>query len=464
MMLGDQSDGWIQSFGYLTLLGLAAALWWGTQNSTATLPLLAGALVFFNPTTFYWGHSVRAYGLAALLAVLFFGAMWRLLESPTGRRLGLTIFVAILNVQASYQNAPLLLAISLGAVAVTAVRRHWIQCAFLLLPGFLAALSLLIHLPAILYVQKWNIMIRQKFGIAWVWERMSEALGSAGSLYVWLWVALVVGLGTLAVRCWLREGTPGFERVEVREVSYSFISIALATPIVFGFILHVGYPTQEWYYISFMCLVAAALDFGFSSWLRATPIRTGRIVLAVVIASGSLSTLWERAQVRRTNVDLVAAKVRAESTPRDLIIVRPFYCGMVFQHYYRGSTPWMTIPPIAWSELHNCYDSVKHYLEVNEPMGSTIERIATTLKAGGRVWFVGGIQFLQAGAKPPASPPAPHPQFGWSDEVYSTIWGLQVGYFVQNHATAAGVVPVPCDHPVQKFEDLQLVQVSGWRE
>lgn len=464
MALGDTSDTWIQSLGYLSAAGLAPALWWSTRCPARTLPVLAVALIYFNPTIFYWGHSVRAYGLAAILAVLFFGALWRLLERPSLRMFMLASVIAILNAQASYQNAPLLLAVSLSAVAIAGLRRQWRLAALLLLPGFLAALSLLFHLGAIRYVQQWNIMIRQSFGVAWVGERMAEAFGSAGMAFVGLWIVLFVALGVLAVWHWKREGRAGFEKEAVRAVSYSFLAAAFALGIVVVFILHVGYPTQEWYYMGFMCLVATALEFGFAPLGTRPAMRLARLAVALLVIAGSVSTMWTRAHVRRSNVDLIAAKLRTESTPRDLILVRPFYCGMVFQHYYRGSTPWTTIPPIEWGEMHNCYDTVRQYLNLNEPMGPTLELIAATLRGGGRVWFVGGVQLPEPNTLPPASPPAPHPEYGWSDEIYSLIWGLQVGHFIKQHAATARVHEIQTDGPVQRFENLPLVEVSGWRQ
>jgi hypothetical protein len=372
--------------------------------------------------------------------------------------------IAVLAAQASYQNAPLILATSLGAAAVTMLRRKWVCGGLVFLPGFLAALSLLIHSRAIADVQDWNIMIRQEFGFGWIWRQMGDALGSAGPAFVWLWVLLGLAVAVLVVYSWQRQGWEGLEREEFRAAIYSFVTIVLATGLVFVFVRRVGYPTQEWYYVPFMALVACAMERAFSSLLPDVRFRIARLGVAVLIVAGSLSTLWERAHLRRTNMDLLVAKLRTEATPNDLIIVRPFYCGIGFQYYYKGSTPWMTLPPIAYSEVHNAYENVKPYLLQSEPMGPVFERLAKTLRAGGRVWFVGGIQFLQPNQRPPASPPAPHPQYGWSDEMYTAIWGLQVGYFVQNHVTAASAVSVPCAQPVQKFENLPLVQVSGWRE
>jgi hypothetical protein len=463
ILLGDRSDGWLQNWGWITVLGLAFALWWATRGPARSAPVLALALTFFNPTMYYWGHSVRAYGIAAVLVVLLFGALWRLLERPTRKALGLACVLAILNAQACYQNAPLILAISLAGAGIAAARRLWARAGLMLAPGFVSALSMLIHLDAIRDVQDWNILIRQEVGFGLVWERMGAALGSAGGGFTWVWVALAVGLSVWTALLWRRIGREGIEAIEVRASTFSFATIFLTFVIVFGFVLHVRYPTQEWYYAPFMCLVAAALELGFSPLMTHMLFRIARVALAILLMAASVSPMWERAHLRRTNMDLLAARLRAESTPRDLIVVTPFYCGIGFQYYYQGSTPWMTLPPIAWSEVHNAYENVKPYLLQNEPLGSTIERIGATLRGGGRVFFLGGLRIPPAGTLPPASPPAPHPEYGWSDEMYTQIWSLQVGYFIKQHAAAARVHEIKTDGPVQRFENLPLVEVSGWR-
>ena len=464
ILVGGAGDDWMHAWGLVALLGMAAALWWSTRGPVSAVPLLSGALLLFNPTVFYWGSSLRAYGLAAILVILLFGAVWQLVERPTPRAFALAIGLSILNAQATYQNASLILAVCVSAAVVAAIRGFWVRSGLALGVGLAGALSLLLHYRAIQHVQEWNVLIRQELDFSWFIGRAADAFGSAGWGLVWLWVLLAAGMGTLAIYLGVRAGKEAGQREECRASLYAFVCVVVATVALLLFNKHAGYPTQEWYYIPFMALVACALEFSLGLWLRVEKVRIARVVVAAIVVVASLSSLGQRAQVRRTNMDLLVARLKAEAIPRDLILVSPFYCGIGFQYYYRGNVPWLTIPPIPHEEVHNAYEQVKPYMMQSEPMRPVLEQVTATLRAGGRLWFVGGLRLPPEGTVPPPSPPAPHPQFGWSDEMYSQIWCLQVGHYVQTHATTARVVAVTEDQPVQKWEHLPLIEVSGWRE
>jgi hypothetical protein len=80
------------------------------------------------------------------------------------------------------------------------------------------------------------------------------------------------------------------------------------------------------------------------------------------------------------------------------------------------------------------------------------------------MWVVGPISFPPAGMLPPEIPPAPHPEWGWSESPYTTAWLLQAGIFIQQHATAVGQVPIVSPGPVNEYENLPMILVvQGWR-
>lgn len=456
--VGGAGDDWLHLWGWVPIFGIAAALWWSTRGPVATLPLLGAALLLFNPTMYYWGSSLRAYGIAALLIILLFGAVWRLVERPTRGLFALAAVLSVLNAQATYQNASLIFSVCVAGALVAALQRLWVRSALALGVGLAGALSLLVHYRAIQHVHDWNVLIRSDLAYSWFLERAAEALGSAGWGSVWWWVALMLGVLVLGLRA-ARDASDEGGRMAV----FSATAIAVATVALLLFNKRAGYPTQEWYYIPYMGLVVCAVEFAVAPWLRWEKVRIARLALALLVIGASLPALTAQSKVRRTNLDLLIARLKTEATPRDLILVSPFYCGIGFQYYYRGSVPWETIPPIPHSEVHNAYENVKPYMMRENPMQPLVERIAATLRSGGKMWFVGGLRIPPDGTLPPASPPAPHPEFGWSDELYSQIWGMQIGYFIKQRAATATVHEIKTDGPVQRFENLPLVEVSGWR-
>lgn len=461
--IGGAGDDWLHLWGWVPIFGIMGALWW-TACSGRSLPLLSGALLLFNPTMYYWGSSLRAYGIAALLIIVLFGAVWRLVERPTRGMFVIAAVLSVLNAQATYQNASLIFSVCVAGAVVAGLRKMWARSALALGVGLAGALSLLIHYRAIQHVHDWNVLIRSDLAYSWFLERAAEALGSAGWGFVWLWVALMVGVIALAITLAARAGAQVGDMEENRRAVFSATAIVIASIALLLFNKRAGYPTQEWYYIPFMGFLVCAMEFAVASWMRSGKMRLVRLATAILIIAANMPALLERSRVRRTNMDLVVARVKTEATPRDLILVSPFYCGIGFQYYYRGGVPWETIPPIPHPEVHNAYENVKPYMMRENPMQPLAERIAATLQSGGKLWFVGGLRLPPDGTLPPASPPAPHPEYGWSDEMYSQIWGMQIGYFIKQRAAAARVHEIKTDGPVQRFENLPLVEISGWRQ
>src|SRR5438093_7059811 len=98
-------DGWIRLFGTLVFLAIIPSLLLTCRVLTGRLPLLAPALVLFNPTIFYFGSSLRAYGLAVLLIVPCCAAFWRVARNPTRRNVAASAALAFLSCHSSYQNS-----------------------------------------------------------------------------------------------------------------------------------------------------------------------------------------------------------------------------------------------------------------------------------------------------------------------------------------------------------------------
>jgi hypothetical protein len=93
-----------------------------------------------------------------------------------------------------------------------------------------------------------------------------------------------------------------------------------------------------------------------------------------------------------------------------------------------------------------------------------IERIRDTLKAGNRVWLIGGLPRPPSGTRVPTLPAAPLGEAGWSGQAYETCWGMQIARFLQEHALQVERVAVETRQPVNPFEDVPLFVISKWRD
>jgi hypothetical protein len=191
-----------------------------------------------------------------------------------------------------------------------------------------------------------------------------------------------------------------------------------------------------------------------------------RLAVGTVLACLWFPWAWGNVEERLTNIDLVAEKIESTARSGDFIVINPWEPSITFQRYYKGDTPWMTVPPFPFTKIHR-FDEVKKAMMMPDPadaVAPVISRMEATLRAGGRVWLIGGAQFIPAGATPLALPPAPQSRYGWQNIAYYEMWSEDVGYFLQTHAVNASIVDVPTGGPVSEYESPPLVVVSGWRE
>jgi hypothetical protein len=179
--------------------------------------------------------------------------------------------------------------------------------------------------------------------------------------------------------------------------------------------------------------------------------------IAVPCAYGLVSS-------RLTNVDLLARRLTAEAAPGDFIIVAPWYCGITFDRYYKGSAAWSTLPPLKDHSLHR-YDLLRAQLQNRDAIQPVLGQIAATLRAGNKVWVAGHMIIFRAGTPPPDSlPPAPLPGSGWGDAPYHRTWLAQVSCYLGEHSCQLDRVYSSVAGEVNPNEDLDLVQASGWQQ
>jgi hypothetical protein len=248
-----------------------------------------------------------------------------------------------------------------------------------------------------------------------------------------------------------------------RDVALFCLTILLVgIPAYFGFLKTLGYLTQPWYYLPLMALVAAAVDGAPSALPWAGWRESGRTLFALAIALWSFLPTWSAMHVRQTNVDMVAAKLEKDAGNEDLIVVAPWYFGITFEKYYRGSAQWMTLPSIDDHKIHR-YDLLKERMTAVDPLGPVFNAMGNALKSGHRVWIVGSISFPKPGETPKVFAPAPFDPAGWSEDAYTRTWSVQAGYFVQTHAGTAETFGPIGNQPIDPYEDAQIMEVRGWQ-
>jgi hypothetical protein len=168
------------------------------------------------------------------------------------------------------------------------------------------------------------------------------------------------------------------------------------------------------------------------------------------------------AHLRKTNIDLLAAKLETLADKDVLIVVSPFFYGISFARYYEVSTAWMTLPEITDQSAQR-FDMFKIKTLQNEPIKNVVQKIISTLQNGHRVWLVGGLNFLRPGEVPAVLPPAPHSPYGWSAVSYMITWSQEAAFAIQTYGRTIEEISIPGVDQVSEFENVSLFVVNSKR-
>ena len=293
------SDLALRIFGMLVGLAVLAALWWNAWRFSASPPIISMLLFGLSPVAIRWGDSLRAYGLGVFFFLLALGLIWNVVRSPSQKTVLLAMVGSILAVQALYQSIFMLAAFCLGGVVVAARRRDFKGTLLVIFVTLPAALSLLPYLGVIRRASEWNVATEVPIDLPRIGLVFHRALNDPGPLMFWLWAILF--LAAIVIGCVLlpkRRQAP--VRRDDSEVAWFLLTIMVAlTTAYYIFLRLLKFPTETWYYLVWMGVMAVAIDALIARMVRdGWPGRSG---WSRCDRSGRLSPgVWQPAHVRMT--------------------------------------------------------------------------------------------------------------------------------------------------------------------
>jgi hypothetical protein len=455
------TDFGLRVLGIIVGFGILGSLWYATRSLGTRLPLISLALFAMCPVISI-GDNMKAYGMGTLLILLSFGTTWRAFQNPTPWRIIASAISVLLSVQCLYHNSFLILAICSGAAVAGIYRRDWKLVIFPLGVGLLAAISVLPYFEVVSRRRDWDIIMHAPVDVFWIINKFQQAIDPSGILLSWIWIllALITVISFIIILA-----KPVSDHVEYQRDMAIFLLTTMLLSIVayMAFLKILSYPTQGWYFLPLMAMLIVIIEKGVDILCKGSIAgRIIRIVFVIGIVLFIFTDSWTAAHTRTTNIDLLAAKLETLSDENDLIVIRPFYYGITFNRYYKGSTPWITLPEINDLSATR-QDILKLIMTQNDPLRPSMQKIIKTLQNGHRVWFVGSLKLPRPGEIPIILSPAPHSPYGWSEVAYQIAWSRQTAYILQSHAMFIKKINIPLSEPVFKFEHAELVEVSGWR-
>jgi hypothetical protein len=452
--------------GLFVGLGILAALWISSWKIRRAPPLLGLVLFGLNSWLIFFGDSLRAYGLGSLAAVALTASAFCFLQKPSNGRAAWLAFFAILSVQVLYHNAVLVAAICFGAWAVCWRRKNGRTAVQTLLAAILAAASLLPYAHGLIASAGNSDVLRSGVKLPRFFASYTDTLGYPLPGYIWVWLSLYVAVIAFAV-AGLRQKAQEPAKIE-NTFSDGDLNLFAAVTLTFAtigfplFFWRAQLPMQSWYVLPFMATAVVCFDAALP--YRGKILGTAFLIFVIGTAIKSTSSTARILTQHFSNVDIYARALTVKEAPNDYIIVEPWFFGITFNHYFKGRTPWDTLPPLADHSTHH-FDLVQQQLQNTNAIAPVLRQIAGTLQSGHRVWILadkGWMGVPPAGTHPPASlPPAPLKDTGWSDLPYARVWASQVAFFLSNHSCKFAQLEIPSNERYVT-EDMVLFAADGW--
>ncbi len=442
-------DSQLRLAGCLVGVALLASVWQSARLLGSRFPVVALALVAVDPVFVSEADSIRPYGIALLCLLWSFCAHGKLVSNPSLPWLLVASAGSVLAVQASYTGAIFVGVFGISAGIMILLRRSPRQLWRVLVPGVLAALSLLPYVPTLRQAGEWVSLLRNQ--VDWrdyLKGYISEH--SVASLIAWVLLMLLGGY------CLYRFFVDRRDRIASDDAVIAYSVAAAATGLVAQilFVQSMGIPPFPRYFLPGLLPAALALDL-ITCELR-PPIRAGAALFVMLVTIGPS---WNWVRLRHSNVDLVARVLSENAGGRDLVVLSPWFLHPGFQRYYRGAAPWVTVPEMPRDPMTR-YDLFEEAMADPQREARLYERIRQTGAGGGAIWFVSqSFPERPAADTMPDPPPRTGPRDGSGYVRFRSYWERAIVFRLYS-CCRPFEWPMPRGGPVWDEENLTL---TLWR-
>ena len=289
------------------------------------------------------------------------------------------------------------------------------------------------------------------------------AIQSPVRWFAWVWVVLGILVIIGVIQGFARNGFREDEEQSKLGLSL-YCGVTLLASIA-GFIIfldkEVSFSPQVWHYVPFLVVAVISAEPLVEHAVLNKYARSIYLLVIGIIAVAALLPASQNLTMQMTSIELVASAVEREARPSDLVIVNPWYLGVSFSRYYRGTAPWTTFPALQETSLHR-YDLLKERMKHPETISGDISRISSTLRQGGRIWVVGDVYRMNAGLMVTPLPAAPLPGIGWTNGPYVMNWNQHLMSTLATHSRQAKVIAIHVDRMINPLESPALAVFQGW--
>jgi hypothetical protein len=456
------SDAAFRIFGLVVGIILIGMLWYNARAAGSSPPLLSLVLVGLNSNFLLFATSVRGYGLGCVLILLLFGLFRRTIDKPVPWRLVAVFLVSLASVHSLLFNSVLLCAMTGAAVTVLVVQRKYRTASLVALIAALSALSMASYYHPYVSRLEWNMLFQMSLTLQQIWAGMNNALGAPAFFTGIFWYALLIAAAGGTIMRMLRMYIAGTKSNSATAAWFYLLTVLLSLAGYAVFLKLLGYSGRPWYFLALFSIVAVAVDTLAAKLAVNTGLRIVRLGLVFTALLIQPAAVWPPILERQTNMDRITRVLDLNVKNGDLIIINPWYKGITFNWYYRGTAQWVTLPIINDHRTHRG-DLLKEKMICERPLDDLYALVEKTLRESRRVWLAGDTRPPFDTAVPPSLPPAPLSRFGWQNGVYTDTWALQFCLFLDRHSVKTLNFNVPVKNGVSGFEDASLLMAEGWK-
>ena len=450
----------LRIIGFCIWLIIVGLLWWRLRRQGGA-PLASLVLFASVPWMIRYGQSIRAYGLATILGITLITFAWEYVRKPTWKN-GLIVSVfGLLGTHCLYQSSFLLASVCAGAAAVVCMRRSWKQLTGIVAIAIPSALTIPAYFPVVSKgAASFRVFADKVIGPkALIWGVVKTVSTDMRMPAVW-WLGFLAISFIVALRLFWQGTKEGVTTSpELIHSPREFAVFSLVTAVSFScssmFVLWLTSAyVNPWHLLLWVGIIGALAD---NMIVAGTPrlrpvVRLAIVSAAIVCVAGNLVTGWNALNRKYTSMDVVARVLERQASSNDFIIVYPWACGTSFNYYYRGLTPWATIPPLADYRMHRS-DLVLNAMRQPGAIDPIEQEILRALSRGGNVWLVG--HFEDAEGTPLIKP------VGLAHEPWLLYWSATVMALLRAKATSVELLHVPLKRPVNGMENPPLWVARG---
>jgi hypothetical protein len=411
----------LRSLGLLTGLCLLISMYLVCRLFGSRCPFVVLVLLAINPVLISEACSIRPYGLTLIVLLWAFAGLGMCVERPSRSWLSVAALASVVAVQLSYSSGLFVAVFGLTGATLATRRGELRRAPMLLVPGIVAALTLLPYRPVLARATEWVMLLRSRVD----WGQFFTSYTKEHTIAPVIGWAVFLVLAGLTVVSSMRNGRAPLSASATVPYAVGVAVLSLLAQVLF--VEYMKVPPFPRYFLPALLFAGIALQLLLDQGRHLS-----HVLAAVLVLLLTARPAWSWLGLQRTNMDEVAHVLQTEARAGDLIILSPWFLHPSFQRYYHGQASWITVPDLPATPITR-YDLFENAMFIKDSTGGLTSRLLSTLDKGGRFWLVHqAIGYVPDQASPPDAPAVPS-QLGGEDYVrYRSYWEREIWFLLRS--------------------------------